>query len=133
MGSVLHRAERVDIFRSLASLILLLSACSSGPGFVQNDKYRRVGEHGAQKDFQECTDETNQRLARRAEKGAVIGGVIAGITGAGGGHMGSGALAGSAVGESTGESGPTEQKDPNDVRRDLIRKCLENRGYQLKD
>jgi hypothetical protein len=123
------------MLRSGAFVFLLLATgqfgcATAAPKLAPNAKLNEAGNQAAQKDISECTQSADQAQKERAAKGAVAGGTIAGLTGLLGNNMGEGALAGSAIGEDT--AGPKDAKDQDQAKRDLIDRCLKQRGYDVQ-
>ncbi|MDO5679040.1 MAG: hypothetical protein Q4G54_01825 [Pelistega sp.] len=111
----------------IVSLATILAACS-GHRPIVDPKGQNMANY--ENDLREC-----QNLARQVEPGgealrsgliaALLGGAIGGIGWGSGSNIGTGAAIGAVTGGvSGGVSGGEKQKD-------VIRRCLSNRGYNI--
>lgn len=118
------------------ALLCLLTACASSPQFYPNEKLNSVGKEGAERDTKECTalaDEyvsgKGKAVAEGAGKGAAVGGATGAVAGAFSHNIFGGALFGSAIGAVAG--GTSKALSPNQVKRNFINHCLQERGYKV--
>lgn len=135
-----------------ASLVLLLSACASGPGSASarpvlypNATLSRVGEAQGQAQVSACMAsaqaaglspvQASNEVGRRAGEGAAAVGVAslvgALISGRSSDVLRAG-VTGAAVGGSAGAvSGAFHDDKPNAVYRNFVQRCLSERGFDV--
>jgi uncharacterized protein YcfJ len=130
--------RRLALLAGLAAL--LLAACATRPIVYPNEKLRASGQVAVQADTQACIDEAEAYLesgrvpevAKRTGEAAVVGGVVGGAVGAVRGSVGRGAAAGAAGGAAGGlVHGLWHWRDPSDVEKRYVERCLAERGYDV--
>jgi uncharacterized protein YcfJ len=132
-------ATEVTMHRALATMtiaILATTGCTTTQERVQNrvDPVSITDNERYQSDLAECTrlaDQAQNETYRDAGTRSVVGGVLGAATGAAIGAAvggGSGAATGAAVGGATGVVGGAVTTRGH--RDEVIRNCLQNRGYK---
>jgi uncharacterized protein YcfJ len=130
--------RRLALLAGLAAL--LLAACATRPIVYPNEKLRASGQVAVQADTQACIDEAEAYLesgrvpevAKQTGEAAVVGGVVGGAVGAVRGSVGRGAAAGAAGGAAGGlVHGLWHWRDPSDVEKRYVERCLAERGYDV--
>lgn len=120
----------------LAAVTLMASACTTTQERVQNrvDPVSVTDNERYQADLAECTRLADQAQTETYREGAtrsVVGGLLGAATGAAIGAAvggGSGAATGAAIGGATGVVGGAVTTQGH--RDEVIRNCLQNRGYK---
>ena len=75
---------------------------------------------------------SNNQVARRGAEGATVGAAAGGVgTLIRGGSVGGGAAAGAAVGGAAGAVHGAFHNDVNPTYRNLVQRCLRERGYDV--
>ncbi|MCF6812044.1 cell envelope biogenesis protein OmpA [Thiotrichales bacterium 19S9-12] len=116
---------------------LFLTGCASTPQFYPNAKYKAMGEAGAEKDVQQCTQDADtylksseaKKILGQAGKGSIVGGVVGAVAGAFSGSVGQSAVIGASVGGAAG--GASAAVSPDELKRSFIEKCLQDKGYDV--
>jgi hypothetical protein len=134
-------ANRPPVRLALLLLVTASIGCSSmRPIVYANDKYRQVGQAGADRDIDECLALAEQAGATPGSAGHgenVVKGATAGAAGgAVGGAISGGAGAGAAAGAAGGAAasllwGWMTPKPPSEVHVNYVNQCLADRGYQV--
>lgn len=118
-------------------IVLALSACASRPQLYPNKKLQEAGPEAANSDVAACekladdymTSGKGKDIASGAGKGAAVGGVTGAVAGIFTGNVGRGALFGAAVGGTAG--GASAAVSPDEVKRNYVNHCLEEKGYKV--
>lgn len=129
----------------ISSLISLSSCISYKPILDQNDKYFEVGEDGAKKDIDSCTQRAEvylkevkkDRAVREGVRGAGWGSIFGGIFGflIGGDVKGlvTGVAVGTGVGAASGAGGVIAEDNlkPDQIKQRYVTNCLGRKGYEV--
>ena len=123
--------------------VLMLSALGCAqkrPVLYPNAHLQQVGGDQARADMDDCgrlakqyTDQESAagRVAKQTGIGAAIGAAMGAAVGAVFGSAGSGAAAGAAAGGvGSLASGAIESRNPDEVYRQFVDRCLRDRGYE---
>jgi hypothetical protein len=148
-GHGLRRGARVlrPAAPALVLAVLTLAACASDrqPILYPNDRLQAVGRAQAEQDIAECRElaesvgaSAGSGEAGRAAGSTVAGGAIGGASGAVGGAILGNAGTGAAVGAATGATaglmrsifGGGRGSGPSAAYRNVLDRCLRERGYE---
>jgi outer membrane lipoprotein SlyB len=126
----------------LSNLILIiflcfLVSCASKPVLYPNDKLKAVGKEQAQRDIEQCMNESEEyiesgkgkKIARSAGKGAIFGAAVGAVSGALFGGIGRSAVGGAAIGATAGGVG--EGLSPDEIKRQYVDQCLAQKNYHV--
>jgi hypothetical protein len=126
----------------VALCALFLPACAPPkPILYPNVHFQQVGETGAERDIEECSDMAKEAGAKpgQGKAGQLAGGTVAGgaigsaagaIGGAVVGHAGRGAMIGAAGGAAGGLlRGLFRRSPPSEAYKQFVSRCLRERGY----
>lgn len=126
------------------AILLMLSACSSGPKrpvLYPNSHMQQVGQYQARRDTDDCfaladgysVNRTRDgEVATKATSGALIGGASAGAWGLVRGDAGDRALAGALAGGTAGAvKGGVDSQRISPIFQRFVEQCLRDRGYQV--
>jgi hypothetical protein len=124
-------------FFLFVAVLALASGCAASPQLYPNEKLKSVGRDAADKDIEACekladdymTSGKGKEIASGAGRGAAVGAVTGGVFGIFSHNILGGAVVGGAVGGAAGGAGAAVS--PDQVKRNFINHCLEERGYKV--
>jgi hypothetical protein len=131
--------KRPALYLAVAVIVLAVSGCATQrPVLYPNAKLKQVGNEAAQRDINECIEQTGithsggDKVARRGAGGAIVGGAVGAGVGAVRGDIGRSAAAGAAGGAAGGAaSGAIHSGEPDSVYKGFVQRCLRERGYDV--